>query len=68
MAQVQELVDHVLLGQPARVKDHGPAPIVVGADPDEAVADPAELVADGEQRHPLEHDLVLVEAESLAPA
>jgi len=65
---VQELVDNVLLGEPARVEDHGLATIVVGTDPDEAVSDPAELVADGEQRHPLEPDVELVEAQPLLPA
>jgi hypothetical protein len=68
MAQMQELVDNVFLGEPARVEDHGLAAIVIGADPDQAVSDPAQLVADGEQRDPLEPDLVLVESQPRAPS
>jgi hypothetical protein len=68
MAQVQELVDNVFLGESAGVEDHGLAAIVSGADPDQAVSDPAQLVADCEQRDTLEPDLVLVESEPRAPS
>jgi hypothetical protein len=68
MAKVQELVDNVFLGEPAGVEDHRLATIVVGADPDQAVADPAQLVTDGEQRDPLEPDLVVVESKPPLPS
>jgi hypothetical protein len=64
---MQKLVDEVGLGQPPGVEDRRLAPFVVADHADQAVADPTELVADGEGRNPLELDPVGDQAEARLP-
>ena len=64
---MQKLVDEVGLGQLPGVEDRRLVPVVVAGDADQAVADPAELVADGEGRDPLELDPVGGQAEARLP-
>ena len=67
MLDVQKLVDDVGAGQPPGVEDRRLPALVVADDADQAVADPAELVADGEGRDPLQLDPVAGQAEPLLP-
>ncbi len=64
---MQELVDDVGTSQPAGVEDRRLAPLVVADDADQAVADPAELVADGKGRDPLQLDQVGAQTEAGLP-
>jgi hypothetical protein len=48
VADMEQLVDDVRVGQATGVEDRGFARLVVGDDADEAVANPAELVTDRE--------------------
>jgi hypothetical protein len=68
MTYVKKLVDQVLGGQAARVVDRRLLASVIGDDPDEAVADRAGLVADGERGDALKLDPVSIEAEAALPA
>jgi hypothetical protein len=67
MAEMEQLVDDVGLGQAPGVEDRRPLGSVVGGDPDQAVADAAVLVADREGGDPLERHFVGVEAETASP-
>jgi hypothetical protein len=52
MAEMEQLVDDVGLGQAPGVEDRRPLGSVVGGHPDQAVADAAVLVADREGGDP----------------
>lgn len=64
---MQKLVDDVGPGQPSGVEDRRLAAGLVGDDADQAVADPAELVADRKGRDPLQLDPVGAQVEPLLP-
>jgi hypothetical protein len=64
---MQKLVNDVGPGQLPGVEDRRLAALVVGDHADQAVADPAELVADGEGRNPLQLDPVGDQAEARLP-
>ena len=64
---MQKLVNDVGPGQAPGVEDRRLATLVVGDHADQAVAYPAELVADREGRDPLQLDPVGAQAESLLP-
>jgi hypothetical protein len=67
MPYVKQLVDDVLGRQATRVEDRRLAPIVISHHADEAVADAAELVGNGEGRDPLEADPVVGQTEPVLP-
>jgi len=67
MSDVQQLVDDVGTAEAAGVEDRRLAASVVADDPDQAVADPAELVADLEGRHTLELHEPSIEAQAPLP-
>jgi hypothetical protein len=65
---MQKLVNDIGAGQAPGVEDRRLAALVVGDNADQAVADPAELVADGEGGNPLQLDPVCDQAEARLPA
>jgi hypothetical protein len=67
VAQVEQFVHDVGSRQPSRVEDDGLAPLMVGADPDQAVSDSAELVADREHGDALVPDPVILQIEPQLP-
>ena len=64
---MQKLVNDVGAGQAPGVEDRRLAALVVGDNADQAVADPAELIADGEGRDSLQFDAVVAQAEASLP-
>ena len=64
---MQKLVDDVGAGQTPGVKDGRLPALAVADHPDQAVADPAELVADREGRDPLQLDPPVTQAEPRLP-
>ena len=64
---MQQLVDDVGTAEAAGVEDRRLAASVVADDSHQAVADPAELVADLEGRHPLELHAPSIEAQAPLP-
>jgi hypothetical protein len=64
---VKKLVDDVLGGEATRVVNRRPTVGVIGDHADEAVSDPAELVAHRPGRHALKLDLVVAKAEPRLP-
>jgi hypothetical protein len=64
---MQKLVNEIGLGQAPGVEDRRLAALVVGDNADQAVADPAELIADREGRDPLQFDAVGAQAEASLP-
>jgi hypothetical protein len=68
VTNVKQLVDYVLGSEAAGVVDRRRMAFVIGDDPDQAVADPACLVADRQSRDRLEFDSVIAEAQPRLPA
>jgi len=64
---MQKLVNDVGAGQAPGVEDRRLVPVVIADHADQAVADPAERIADREGRDPLEPDPVGAEAEICLP-
>jgi hypothetical protein len=67
MPYMQKLVNDVGASQAPGVEDRRLAALVVGDNADQAVADPAELIADREGRDPLQFDAVGAQAEASLP-